>query len=474
MLNYENFIDKNKSMLIAPAGFGKTHTIAECLKHTKESEKQLILTHTHAGVASIKEKIKREHIPAKKYNVETISSFAQKYTLSFYDGKDVPEQKNSKEYYPFIIEKAIDILRIKPIQKVITNTYNGLFVDEYQDCTKRQHKLILELSNLLPTRILGDFLQGIFGFNGESLVDMRDCVEMGDFFKNQCALSKPQRWLNGNNANLGNELKQIRDCLINKRSINLNNYTSIETCICKELDLYKPKTNYYKKMQDLLKEENLLVIHPNSTSIHPRIKIIQQFSNRLALIESIDDKKFYELSVFADQINKDNIVSEIRSLSSQLFGGLNEWFNDTGFKNKRKKEDKALLEPIRCKIDQLEQRISFSLISGILKDIKKLKGVKTYRRELFSSFTQALEEAEYNKLSVETAMTNKRNLIRRIGRKVFGKCIGTTLLTKGLEFDTVAIINAHKFDCPKHLYVAMTRASKRLLIFTKHEELGIY
>ncbi|MFV1977526.1 MAG: hypothetical protein ACC651_17435 [Candidatus Scalindua sp.] len=44
-----------------------------------------------------------------------------------------------------------------------------------------------------------------------------------------------------------------------------------------------------------------------------------------------------------------------------------------------------------------------------------------------------------------------------MGRKIKGKCIGTTLLTKGLEFDTVAILNARKFDCPKNLYVALTR-----------------
>ena len=71
-------------------------------------------------------------------------------------------------------------------------------------------------------------------------------------------------------------------------------------------------------------------------------------------------------------------------------------------------------------------------------------------------------------------MNNKRNMTRRIGRKISGRCIGTTLLTKGLEFDTVAILNAHKFDCPKHLYVAMTRASKRLIIFTDKPNLNPY
>ena len=57
MIDYKEFVSKEKSLLIAPAGYGKTHTIAECLKYIDGT--QLILTHTHAGVASLKEKIKK-------------------------------------------------------------------------------------------------------------------------------------------------------------------------------------------------------------------------------------------------------------------------------------------------------------------------------------------------------------------------------------------------------------------------------
>ena len=52
-MDYQAFVDSDKSLLVAPAGYGKTFTIVECLKHT--TGKQLILTHTHAGIAAIKE-----------------------------------------------------------------------------------------------------------------------------------------------------------------------------------------------------------------------------------------------------------------------------------------------------------------------------------------------------------------------------------------------------------------------------------
>jgi len=476
MLNHQEFVSKGKSMLIAPAGFGKTHTIAECLKTINIKGKQLILTHTHAGVASIREKIKKEGIPNSSFEVETITSFAQKYVMAFYTGNDIPEQENSKLYYPFIIQKANILFKLKPIRQIIYNTYIGLFVDEYQDCTLGQHSLVLSISELFPTHILGDFLQGIFGFNGEQLVDLNDELAMDGFIASKYELDKPQRWLNGNNALLGADLKSIREDLISKKEVDLKKYTSIELKLISELDLYNASKDYYKQISKLLDEEHLLILHPDSTSINSRLKIIQTFNNRFTLVESIDAKEFYVLSKEADLLTKENIRLMLIVLCHKLFNktGVDIWFNEKGLKNKTKAEDKSKLKPVEILFNSLEQNLSFLNLAKLLRSIKELTGVKCYRRELFKTFCKALEDAEIQNISVLQSMNNKRNMTRRIGRKIYGRCIGTTLLTKGLEFDTVVILNAHKFDCPKHLYVAMTRASKRLIIFTDKPNLNPY
>lgn len=476
MINHLEFISKEKSMLIAPAGFGKTHTIAECLKNTQNQGKQLILTHTHAGVASIKEKIKKEGIPNSGFEVETITSFAQKYVLAFYTGNDLPDQEDGKLYYPFIIEKANALFKLKPIRQIIFNTYKGLFIDEYQDCTVNQHSLVLLLSELFPTHILGDFLQGIFGFNGEQLVDLNDELAMKGFIDSKYELDIPQRWLNGNNALLGDDLKSIREDLINKQEVDLSKYTSIESKLISELDLYNPTTNYHQEIRSLLKESNVLLLHPDSTSIHPRLKIIKTFNNGFTLVESIDDKDFYILSKEADLVSSENIRIKLVELCRKLFNktGLDNWFNEKGLKRKTKSEDRAKLTPIEAQINVLEKEFSLFQFAQLLKSTKSLTGIKCYRKELFNTFCKALEDAELQHISAFESMNNKRNQTRRIGRKIYGRCIGTTLLTKGLEFDTVAILNAHKFECPKHLYVAMTRASKRLIVFTDKSTLKPY
>lgn len=476
MLNYGEFISVPHCMLIAPAGYGKTHTIVECLNHTKDVGKQLILTHTHAGVASIKEKIKKGKISSSSYNVETITSFAQRYVMSFYTGTDIPEQSDSKKYYSFIIEKATALFRLNPIKSILLNNYSGLFVDEYQDCTLPHHTLVLTLSELFPTRILGDYLQGIFGFNGESLVNLEDAISMGSFANKKSELVTPYRWLNGNNEPLGNDLKEIRSILINKSEIDLANYKSIEVNLIQEKDLHDPRKEYYKIITRLLSESSLLLLHHDSTSINPRLKLVKKFNNRFSLIESIDDKDFYSLSRQADSLTKAQAVLFIKGFCEKLFNktGVSNWFNKKGFKKKTTEADKLLLEPIFNKINQIGECISFLLISEILKEISCLPEMKCYRKELFNSFCKALDEAESESISVYQAMTDKRNTVRRIGRKILGRCIGTTLLTKGLEFDVVVLINAHKFECPKHLYVAMTRATKRLIIFTDTNKLNPY
>jgi hypothetical protein len=476
MFDHVTFTAIPKVMLIAPAGFGKTHTIAECIRHLAGKGKQLILTHTHAGIATIKDKLKIANISPSSYEVTTISSFAQKYVLAFYTGLDVPGQDDSKRYYPFLIEKMIELVKLSPLKTIIQSTYSGLFVDEYQDCTIKQHGLIVLLSGLFPTRILGDFLQGIFDFNGERLVDMKNDNEMVEFSPSTHELQTPHRWINQNNPSLGADLKKIRAELILKREINLPEYPSIELHLVAEQDLFNPQSIYSSKIRKLLKEKEILVIHPDSTSINPRLSVIKLFNNSLSLVESIDDKEFYQLSREADSLTGLAFEKVLISMSRRLFNktGHDVWFNDKGFKKKTKREDKDLPQPIELKTIQIKKNISFILLADILRDIKNLKEIKCYRSELFSTFCRALEDAEIQNISVFDAMLNKRNLIRRIGRKIYGRCIGTTLLTKGLEFETVVIINAHKFSCPKHLYVALTRASKRLVIFSNNKILKPY
>lgn len=464
MIDLENFIKVPKSLLIAPAGFGKTHTITECLsKLPLNNKKELILTHTHAGVSSIKEKLNKRNIH-NNYEIETISSFFQRYVLAYNHNNKVPKLEDSNKYYHFLNQSALKLFKTNIISKVIKASYSGLFVDEYQDCTKTQHEIIRILSDLLPTRLLGDFLQGIFEFN-EPTVNLTCPNEMDGFIQNYFELSLPQRWLNGNNQLLGSELKEIREKIIKQEIINLTSYKNIEVYKYSSVDLYTPRTDYNKLIWKLIANNNsLLILHSNTTSIEPRKKIAQKFNGSLSLLESIDDKLFYKAAIILDGLDLDKLATKLHELSLLLFNKteINKWFNEKGFKRKTKPEEKEIIQNLQYLSDNLK-----SNLDRIISIISSLPNVKCYRPEVLSSILKAIEIAREQNTSIYEGMIIYRNLMRRFGRKIDGKCIGTTLLTKGLEFDTVLILDADKFASPKHFYVAITRACKKLIIVTE-------
>lgn len=471
-MDYSDFVSKKKSFVIAPAGHGKTHTIAICLKHTQG--KQLILTHTNAGVASLKDKIQSQGISNVSYRIETITGFAQKYVNAFYCGNDIPEQEDNANYYPFIIDKARDLLKISAIRDVINSTYSGLFVDEYQDCNIGQHNLIKEIASILPARIFGDHLQGIFNFNGDVLVNFD--VHLCDFEK-FTDLTEPWRWKN-NNPELGDCLKSIRELLEQTQNIDLSQYEpKIIVFQINENDKFIYQSEYNKQIWALANEDNVLIIHPDSTNLHVRKDFISRFNNSFILIEAVDSKDFYEMSKKLDSINTNNFFKTIYDLIPKIFNGCTSrdvWFNQSGVKNKQTKDDKVRLAPIAKGIEQLKQTISFALISDIFKNVKELPGIKCYRQELLWDLCEALERADSNGTLIYEEMKQIRNRKRRGGRRISGRCIGTTLLTKGLEFETVAVLDAHNFKCRKNFYVAISRACKKLIIFTNTKVLSPY
>ncbi len=401
-MDYAAFVAKSKCFVVAPAGYGKTHAIAECLKYVKG--KQLILTHTHAGVASLREKIQDMGTLNDKYRVETISSYAQKYVKAFYRGNDIPEQENGKNYYPFIItkekiNKATCLFGISPIRDVIKATYTGLFVDEYQDCNMGQHCLVKALANILPTRLFGDPLQGIFDFNGDFLVNFDK--DLGDFERFP-DLAIPWRWKD-NNPSLGYVLDDIRNKLKERRNIDLNLYKQ-------HLEILS--ANNDQRIWDLTKNESVLIISPNSSKINDREAFITKFNYSFRLVEAIDHKDFYSLAQKLHDVNsyeglmlflKGVLVKKKRRTirKNTLITGLSQYFpKDNKAPNPKSRELKLIID----NIIEWGNNKSYSLLAIILREIKKLDGVNCSRTELFFDLCEALEQAEHKGISVYEAM----------------------------------------------------------------------
>ncbi len=468
MVDIETFISGLKTKVIAPAGYGKTQFIAECIKYTYERNKgkQLILTHTHAGVASIKSKLLKQGVRPSAYNVETICGYAQKYVLGFM-ANQVPEQK-AVGFHDIIIEKATELFSKRPIIGIIKKTYTGIFIDEYQDCTLKQHNMLMKLKDFIPMHVLGDPLQGIFEFR-EQLVEFNECL--CDFSDEAGTLEIPWRWrsTNSNNLELGESIKEIRRHIEVDSIIDLSVDRPGITFIRTSGGVYED-TLYKRSLLRLANTyDNILII--DNRQIKQRQKLRNSLGlQRFQLIESIDDRDFYNISAKLDDLctseRQFSLFKEI--CESFIFNktDIANWFNATGLKCKRSQSDIEKCNLLKSHIEKLQNNcIDKQSLHYIVKFMKDELKLKYQRPELLNAIIKAVKDAAISDMSICDSMYAYKNKIRQAGRSLHSKCIGSTLLTKGLEFDNVIVLDAQTMDC-KNFYVAISRACKTLTIFS--------
>jgi len=208
----KDFASQSRGLGVAAAVCGKTELIARAVAENKTS-RQLVLTHTHAGVRALRDRLRLKAADPTGYCIDTIAGFSLRYAASFPVLSECNvEEPCSHEDWLNVYKAAARSLRYRHVQRVLQRSYGGLFVDEYQDCTKMQHQLIMVLAELLPVRIVGNPLQGIFGFSKDDpLVDWS--CDVYPVFNRLPDLKTPYRWRNKNEA-LGRWLTDARTLLM--------------------------------------------------------------------------------------------------------------------------------------------------------------------------------------------------------------------------------------------------------------------
>jgi len=215
MLSPQEIYGLGNVSVVAPAGYGKTQVIAQIAGLGRRT---LILTHTHAGVHAIKERLKRLDIPASLVSVDTIAGWSMRYSYAFPSAARPSEglPSNTEEWNQ-LYSGARDALNISAVREVVLASYDRILIDEYQDCTLLQHNLAIELSNIVPTTIFGDPMQGIFEFAGANLSWEE---EIYTHFPLATELETPHRWTS-TNPDLGAWISEVREKLMAGEQIDL-------------------------------------------------------------------------------------------------------------------------------------------------------------------------------------------------------------------------------------------------------------
>lgn len=471
----KSLADNPKSgYIIAPAGFGKTYLIAESVKYCEG--RQLILTHTFAGIDSIKTKLANQNVPSSQYDIDTIASFALKWVMAYPACADWPmKEPETAQDWESLYLKSTSLFAKSFVQKVFNCTYSGVFVDEYQDCTLVQHELVLKLVELKPTRLIGDPLQAIFDF-GDGVVDWEKSVKPQ--FDELGSLAVPWRWKLSGAEPLGKWLFEIRDKIAEGKLPNAPR--ELQGFNHAHYDLDNPKdqkrlTEFRKRGKE---EGSCIVVYPGDGKYKNKTHVLSKsLSGMFTSIEEVEGKF---LNRYIDKL------IQAMSNSAKLVVALSfakSCMTSVGtLLPKATVEGRTAKISVRTKLPLLVQAANNYVASGrithlmqLLKGLAKHTETKVYRRDLFSRFLSVLSYAQT--VQLDEAIKRYRQDFRHLGRPIrMSNQIGTTLLVKGLEYDHCIVAYPTKMSA-KEFYVALTRGTQSVTVISqpnvKNNEKGI-
>lgn len=460
-----------KGYVIAPAGYGKTHLIALAVRAS--SGRQLVLTHTFAGVNSIKTKMTALGVPASKYQVDTIASWSLRLCLAYPKTSGWKTENPTSKQWNKLYECCSGLLGKSFIRHVVATTYAGVYVDEYQDCSDLQHSLVCALAEFLPSRILGDPMQAIFDFNEGKPVDWDASVYPSFGCLGQ--LETPWRWEKAGNPKLGAWLKEARKKIEQGQKIDLLGerppsvvrvYTDPEFIASKQ----------YSSLCDLLgHNESVIALHGGDQQSKNKTHLLARtMAGRFSSIEEVEGKDLHSfLKKFgAAKTVKASFLLALE-FAKKCFTGVGDALTAGTKRGEVANQRKGTKYPLvlHAANAYLNKPTSSHLKSFFLA-LNANPETSAYRRDLLYRFLSVLKmHIDDEGVTIAEAASMYQREMRHTGRPIsHQKLIGTTLLVKGLEYDHAVILDADALNA-KDLYVAMTRGSKSLTIIGTYRHL---
>ena len=460
-----------RGMVTAPAGCGKTQLIVRALAAHNGSKPILLLTHTNAGVAALRARLDRIGVLHRAYRLSTIDGWAIRLITSFpgRSGHDpnILQLTTPTRDYPEIRNAAKKLLESGHVNTILKASYAHLIVDEYQDCSVPQHLIVYFLSLILPTCVLGDPMQAIFGFRGNALADWGQ--QVCTHFPVMAELDTPWRWRNAGAEALGQWLLEARRLLVAGQSVDLRtgppgHVTWIQTV---------PPNDY---------PQRLAAARTPPPTADGRVLVIADCRNRsiqqkfasctpgASTVEAVD---LQDLITFGNtfEVLSQGALAQLLELAQSVMTNVKvtELTRRLDSLNRgTAKNPPSMLE--RCAL-MFQRTPSIATAATLLSELSAMPNVRVHRPAILYGVLKALRGASTGTLSLAESSVRMREENRLLGRRLPKRAVGSTLLLKGLEAEVAVVLNTEGMS-PQHLYVAMTRGSMKLVVCSPNPILG--
>lgn len=451
---YAELASADKAYIEAPAGCGKTYALAAAVSRCVRG-RQLILTHTNAGVSAIRAHLRRHGVISHLYDVDTIAGWCQRLVESY--PKITGYMRPPKVIWPTVYRKATELLDLQFMRRVIKSSYAGVFVDEYQDCTQSQHAVVCSLASLMPCRLLGDPLQAIFDFNreaGDLPVDWN--TQVVSCFEQLPTLDTPWRWRT-TNPGLGEWLLTIRAALARGQPIRIEGVPAY----WRQLDTDKGANHCFNLLNS---GGSIAVICSLEAQCHAFAK---RTGGRYKSMETLECPALLSATEQISQSHGQDRVSALIAFVDSCTTHAARYMRDlVGVKLRTRSREYELRFELQSLIGAVADSDSMLPLLTLLRRVESIPGMQIVRPDLWEEMKSSLSLFMTGKFaSLREAAIASRNQTRVLGRRPDYRTVSRTLLIKGLEFDhTVAIVETPWTK--ENLYVALTRASRTLTIIS--------
>lgn len=445
--------------VVAPAGCGKTQMIVDAFAGYSGLP-VLILTHTNAGVTALRMRLKRAGVDPARYRLATIDGWALK-VISLYPGLAGHRNVDGQIDYPTTQDAAVAIVEGGVLASALHATYGRLVVDEYQDCSMRQHRLIRALAAELPCHVLGDPLQCVFNFNGAHPDWEGDVLSS---FPTVLELDVPYRWINAGQAAFGQWILDAREPLLNGGQIDFS--LAPANVAWRQLPLEigeRPAARVAQVGAIALAEAEKLMIIGDAQPVSTRLDFARGTPG-VQVVEPVDLKDLIEAAAAIDGTAGVQRLNAVLGFVSLVMAGVRNPLvaRLNALRQGQAEEPADATERAGLQIAQTGELTAIrQMLTGL-----QAKRPHIYRPHILSVMLAALSRAIGRGMPLRQAAIAEREAQRTKGRVLPTRGIGSTLLLKGLESERAIVLNADPMTA-QHVYVAISRASTSLTVMSR-------
>lgn len=451
-----------RGTVTAPAGCGKTQLIVDTLRDRPSPKPVLVLTHTNAGVNALRNRLGREGISSSSYRVGTIDGFAMRLCGQFPLRSGVTAQtlqlSQPKTDYPQIRLAAYQAIDGGHLDDPLGASFARLIVDEYQDCSIPQHRIIDSMARVLQTSVLGDPLQAVFGFGGNELVDWTHDVLA--CFPAVGELGTPWRWHNAGTPALGQWLLEARAELLACRPIDLR--TGPPEVVWIPLNVTNAAQQRLKAAQTTSPiQEGSVVVIGDSRNPNGQRLMASQTPGAIA-VEAVDIRDFVDFATAFDPAAS-NAVTLLVNFAGSVMTNIGATQLIQRVDTLRRKAARTPPTPVEHVVLAFAENPTLETAAQALTQLREGAHVRLYRPDIYRSAIVAMQAASGGQITFHLAALREREKYRHLGRSLPRRAVGSTLLLKGLEADVSVLLHPEVMDA-RHLYVALTRGARQVVV----------